>query len=92
MAPVRNALGGTGTLLTNIVTSLPSTLGDPLGGDNAGPGGGGCTSLDGLGPFLTCLIDRLDKALGGGQTAQAKVKARAKSRILRGSKVRWVVR
>ena len=87
-----DALGGAPTLLTNIVTSLPSTVGDPLGGDNGGPGGGGCTGLDGLGPFLTCLVDRLDKALGGGQTAQARVKARARSRMLRGAKVRWVVR
>ena len=87
-----DTLGGLGTLLTNTVSAVPTTVGDPLGGDNGGPGGGGCTELAGIGPFLTCLIDRLDKALGGGQTAQARIKARAKTRVLRGAKVRWVVR
>ena len=85
-------LGGLGHVLGTTVQALPNTVGDPLGGPNVPGRASSCTQLGGLGPFLTCLIDRLDKALGG-QSAQARVKARVKTRIVRGTNgSRWTSR
>jgi hypothetical protein len=85
-------LGGLGHVLGTTVQALPNTLGDPLGGPNVPGRPSACTQLAGIGPFLTCLIDRLDKALGG-QSAQARVKARVKTRVLRGTNgSRWTSR
>ena len=89
-----DALGGLGVTLGNTIQALPTTIGDPLGGPaDQSRRADACTDLDGVGPFLTCLIDRLDRGLGGGQTANARVKARARTKVLRAtSKVRWVMR
>ena len=87
-----NPLGGIEIVLPNTIGALGQTVADPLGGPNVPGRASSCTELAGLGPFLTCLIDRLDKALGG-QGAQARVKARVKTRILRGThRSRWISR
>jgi hypothetical protein len=85
-----NPLGGLGETLGNTVQALPTTLGDPLGGPaDESRRADACTDLGGIGPFLTCLIDRLD----GGQSAQAKIKARVRTKMRRStSKVRWALR
>jgi hypothetical protein len=53
-------LGGLPVVVTETVTALPHTLADPLGGPDAPGAGDMCEDLEGIGPFLSCIIDRLD--------------------------------
>jgi len=86
-----DALGGLGTTLANTIQALPTTLGDPLGGPaDESRRANACTQLDGIGPFLTCLIDRVD---GGTKSTQARIKARARTKVRRATtRIRWVMR
>jgi hypothetical protein len=87
-----NPLGGIEGTLANTVLALPSVVGDPLGGDNGGPGGFTCQADLGLGASLTCLVDGIDRALGGQRAQTRKIKARARTRVLRTNSARWTLR
>lgn len=88
-----DALGGVGQTLTQTVTSLPNTLGKPLGGADFA-GNTSCDNPELLVPFVSCLIDIIDRALGG-PAAQATTKAKAKAKVkasLKGGKAKRAVK
>ena len=81
-----DALGGLGTTLANTIQALPTTLGDPLGGPaDQSRRADACTDLAGIGPFLTCLIDRLDGERRARRRGSRRAPARRSAAPRRGS-------
>ncbi len=78
-----NPVGGIENTLGDTITSLPNTLADPLGGSSGDgpPGDDACVDPVLISPLLTCVIDSLDRLLGGQSTQARTTKATSKKRV-----------